>query len=111
MNTGDGKMATKIKNMKYISEDLNALIEGLQYRVDKLEKKDIKSSKSNNIFLSGLFLLFVWGKIVGKITCSWWLIFSPIWVPLIIIISIIIIVFVFLFIKAFFEGFRRGFIN
>ena len=39
-----------------------------------------------------VFLAFFWAKILGYINWSWWLIFTPIWAPVVFAIIIFIIV-------------------
>ena len=39
-----------------------------------------------------VFLAFFWAKILGYINWSWWLVFTPIWVPVVFAIIIFIII-------------------
>jgi len=51
-------------------------------------------NKSNGIGFTGfLTLLFITLKLLGKISWSWWWVYSPLWIPIVIllILSIIII--------------------
>ncbi len=54
---------------------------------------DIKVVGPRRIGLcSILTIIFVIAKIMGYITWSWWMVFSPIWIPLSIIMTIVIII-------------------
>jgi hypothetical protein len=39
-----------------------------------------------------VFLAFFWAKILGYINWSWWLVFTPIWAPVVFAIIIFIII-------------------
>ena len=43
-------------------------------------------------FLSILCLIFVFCKLTGYISWSWWLVFAPVWVPFAMVLGIAVII-------------------
>jgi len=56
-------------------------------------------------FLSLLFLLFIGLKLSGQISWSWWLVASPVWVPVVIAVPLTILV---LFIQYSKDRIKKG---
>lgn len=68
--------------------------------IDKTKKMMYdKKNNSFTYFLYALALLFIYLKLTVQITWSWWLVLSPIWIPM-------VIGFIVGFIKGFLKEFK-----
>ena len=52
----------------------------------------MKRNKYSDITLSLLLVLFVGLKLAGVISWSWWLVLSPIWMPLLLLGFILVLI-------------------
>ena len=57
-----------------------------------MSNKKIIASKGVT-FLDMLFLLFLFLKLAGYVTWSWWWVTSPLWMPIVIVLGILLIFF------------------
>lgn len=57
--------------------------------------KDTNISAGNSWFFPALTIVFIVLKLTGQIDWSWWMVLSPLWLPLALILCIAVIVLIF----------------
>ena len=52
-------------------------------------------------FFGALTLILITLKLLGKITISWWLVFMPLWAPVVLVLLVILIIYLLILVGVF----------
>lgn len=77
------------RKKKMTIKSLEGQMEELKRQMNSIEK-NVKTLSFGGNFLTLLTLVFILAKLTGHFNYSWWVVFSPMWLPWVILIMLVI---------------------